>query len=417
MGWKHRLSPTRQRLPLFAAFVYIFLYMQQTYQASFVPRADSLAGKLVPQVRHSRLHGRASVSARRGAGTEQTPAEEGEWSMLNLDFMPRFVVAGTVIPLVVSPVVLVVLEMVIVRGLLSQEVPSSDLTLVNVTGVLVSLLTVFRTQQAYARYWEARSALGRLLAAIVDVASASSAYLQTIGASRDRTATYLRLYAHETTSFLRETSATTKAASEYWRDMDTVAQDVEEALGGQKRCAVLDDLDAKRHYEQLDSVVPRTRPILVLRWTREELYQQAMCHQDGRITHAEAQTLLANSVLPSLIPLQAEYNACAKVASTPFPRAYVQMDRLIRFAYVFSLPIFLCGRVGSEAVPLVALLAFGFYGLDAVANQLQHPFVSAFGDAALDGRFTKAVCDDVDALLLMPQCPGIASPERKVAAK
>eukprot|EP00971_Amphidinium_carterae_P244937 4863348-Amphidinium_carterae.1 len=48
-------------------------------------------------------------------------------------------------------------------------------------------------------------------------------------------------------------------------------------------------------------------------------------------------------------------------------------------------------KVGSEAVPLVALLAFGFYGLDAVANQLQHPFVSAFGDAALDGRFTKAL--------------------------
>eukprot|EP00971_Amphidinium_carterae_P205661 4081222-Amphidinium_carterae.1 len=39
-----------------------------------------------------------------------------------------------------------------------------------------------------------------------------------------------------------------EAASEYWRDMDTVAQDVEEALGGQKRCAAFGlDFDLKTH--------------------------------------------------------------------------------------------------------------------------------------------------------------------------
>ena len=32
-------------------------------------------------------------------------------------------------------------------------------------------------------------------------------------------------------------------------------------------------------------------------------------------------------------------------------------------------------------------------------NQLQNPFIAEFGDAQLDGRFTNAVCEDIDMLL------------------
>jgi len=315
--------------------------------------------------------------------------------------------------MVVSPVLFVVLEMLVAKFFLCANLLPQDLTLVNVAGVLVSLLTVFRTQQAYNRYWEARSALGRLLAAVVDTASTSGALLHTIGGSRERLASYLRLYAHEVTGFLRETSAQTKARSEYWRDEEDIEKDVEDALAGLSttplRVVGLDHLDVAAHAAELDKVAGRTRSILVLRWVREELYHLAVTSGEkaGGLSHTEVQIMLANSVLPSLTSLQTEYNACAKVASTPFPRAYMQMDRLLRFAYVYTMPIWVCSKVGSEAVPLVAILAFGFYGLDAVANQLQHPFVSTFGDAALDGRFTKAVCDDVDAVLLAARCPSL----------
>ena len=42
----------------------------------------------------------------------------------------------------------------------------------------------------------------------------------------------------------------------------------------------------------------------------------------------------------------------------------------------------------------------GDYGLDAAATQLQDPFVAAFGDTALDGRFVRATSADVDAVLV-----------------
>uniref|UniRef100_A0A7S2AI84 Bestrophin homolog n=1 Tax=Alexandrium andersonii TaxID=327968 RepID=A0A7S2AI84_9DINO len=100
--------------------------------------------------------------------------------------------------------------------------------------------------------------------------------------------------------------------------------------------------------------------------------------------------------------MQPDFNGCAKIATLPFPRAYIQMDRLIRFAYIFSLPILLGSKVGWESVPMVSILSFGFYGLDAVATQLQDPFVSMFGDVALDGKFEEAVCSDIDSLLEKP---------------
>ena len=57
-------------------------------------------------------------------------------------------------------------------------------------------------------------------------------------------------------------------------------------------------------------------------------------------------------------------------------------------------------KLGGWVVPLAALFAFGYYGLDAAATQLQDPFVAAFGDTALDGRFVRATSADVDAVLV-----------------
>ena len=45
------------------------------------------------------------------------------------------------------------------------------------------------------------------------------------------------------------------------------------------------------------------------------------------------------------------------------------------------------------------------YGLDYCSTQLQNPFIAEFGDVQLDGRFSKATCDDIDMLLLPPSDP------------
>ena len=57
--------------------------------------------------------------------------------------------------------------------------------------------------------------------------------------------------------------------------------------------------------------------------------------------------------------LQSQFNGCFKIASTPFPAAYVQMNRLLRFVFCFTLPFFLAPKLGWIVVPLASLFAVG----------------------------------------------------------
>ena len=96
----------------------------------------------------------------------------------NLDFVPKATEivpflqrTDSVLPYVVSPVLCSVLESCAAVFLLKKYHPAmpADPTGLNVLGVLLSLTTVFRTQQAYSRYWESRGHLGNLMAGVIDV--------------------------------------------------------------------------------------------------------------------------------------------------------------------------------------------------------------------------------------------------------
>lgn len=98
---------------------------------------------------------------------------------------------------------------------------------------------------------------------------------------------------------------------------------------------------------------------------------------------------------------------------------YTQMARWLVFWFVFTVPLALYKALGVTVigidvpiafVPASALLAFGYYGLDYCANQLQNPFISEFGDVALDGRFVRLVSSDVNMLLLPPEAGGSVVP-------
>ena len=80
---------------------------------------------------------------------------------LNLDFLPGRAEFAAIMPLVLSPVLFSLCEASAVVASGSQFL-SHDSTGLNVLGVLLSLTTVFRTQQAYSRYWEARGHLGQV---------------------------------------------------------------------------------------------------------------------------------------------------------------------------------------------------------------------------------------------------------------
>lgn len=318
---------------------------------------------------------------------------------LNADFVPRLGWKGTVFPSVLSPSLASILVSLLVMYLYDfQEFKGIDPTAHTVLGVLVSFLAVFRTQQAYNRYWESRGHLGVLMAAIVDHASTASVHL---GVGKDAAeaklelARLLRLYFSEVVRFLRKVSRDTKRVSNYWLPEDAIA-DFEESV--KQEC----DIEAKFDECELLEQVARP-PVLVLQWIRAHIF--AVGVEGGLLpgeTDGQRMQSLELGLEKGLKDMQTAFNGCAKIGTTPAPQPYTQMGRWLVFWFVFTVPFALIRAFGSTQGALIAadvLLAFGYYGLDYCANQLQNPFIAEFGDAQLDGRFLQAVCADVDLLL------------------
>jgi len=325
--------------------------------------------------------------------------DSDEVRALNLDFIPRLGWKGTVFPSVTSPMLYSILSSAVAIWLYNPEgFRGLDATAHTVLGVLVSFLTVFRTQQAYARYWEGRGHLGMLMAGVVEVASTASVQLEDREAQAEL-GRLLKLYFRESVLFLRRASRNTKRVSNYWLPGDVVAEDegVEECQidGDDEECAMLEQ-------------VPRP-PVIVLQWIRAHLFTEGV--KNGLLpgaTVAERAQVLELGIGRVVGSLQAFFNGCAKIATTPAPQPYTQMSRWLVFWFVFTVPFALVKAFGSLqatqgppwiVVPAAMLLSFGYYGLDYCSNQLQNPFLAEFGDVQLDGRFVQAICTDIDILL------------------
>ena len=244
---------------------------------------------------------------------------------LNLDFVPRLGWKGTVFPSVASPLICSVVASAAALILHDQYgFTGINPTAHQVAGVLVSFLAVFRTQQAYNRYWEGRGHLGLLMAGVVDLASLASVQLaggdgprdaERVAAARIELARLLRLYFRETVRFLRTTSRTTQRVSNYWLPEEAIAPAPQR----------LDcDVDASEAECSALAAVPRP-PVLVLQWIRAHLYRVGV--EEGLVVGsdaAERTRTLSLGMDVTLAKLQPSFNGAAKIATTPAPQPYTQ---------------------------------------------------------------------------------------------
>ena len=128
-------------------------------------------------------------------------------------------------------------------------------------------MTVFRTQQAYSRYWEARGQLGAIMACVVDAALAgvrtnSGAHATRSGVRRGRSSRGRAwMYFREVVRFLRRASRETQRISNYWLPEEAIAAIVKEDT-----C----DAEATEAECALIQATPRP-PVLVLQWVQAHL--------------------------------------------------------------------------------------------------------------------------------------------------
>lgn len=86
---------------------------------------------------------------------------------------------------------------------------------------------------------------------------------------------------------------------------------------------------------------------------------------------------------------------CERIRNTPIPYPYILMLHRVVHVYCFLLPFGLVGSIGWFTPIAVCILAYTFFGLDALADQIADPFDTQPNDLPLD-----AICRSIEIACL-----------------
>ncbi|MCA0275134.1 MAG: hypothetical protein LCH86_03925 [Proteobacteria bacterium] len=259
-----------------------------------------------------------------------------------------FVMRGSVVPRILPQIIgfaaygAVVVALVQALGL---DFGNAGVAPFALLGVALSIYLGFRNNAAYDRWWEARKLWGQLVFEIRNLCRASTAMISEREALRPLLMDSLA-FCH----FLR---------------------------GELRR---IDTRDAARPFigDAVDEIHAATnRPDAVMRRMGGKL---GALKRSGTLEAMDYRIL--DERLSAMAALQA---GCERIMGTPLPFAYTLL--LQRTAYIFCLllPFGLAGSAGWGTPLFTALIAYTFFGLDALSEELEDPFGMEANDLALDG--------------------------------
>jgi ion channel-forming bestrophin family protein len=285
-----------------------------------------------------------------------------------------FVMRGSIVPRIMPQIIGFGIYAGVVVGVikaLGLDFGNYGLAPFGLLGVTLSLYLGFRNNAAYDRWWEARKLWGQL---VYDMRNLSRAALALVPADSGQARPLLMealAFCHLLRGQLRNVDATAEAKTFIGAEAETLAGVVNKP----------------------DAMVRRMgRRIGALKTSG------AIEAMDYRILDER---------LASLAALEA---GCERIAGTPLPFAYTLL--LQRSAYIFCLllPFGLAFSAGWATPLFTALIAYSFFGLDALSEELEDPFGTQANDLALDALCR--VCEISVFEALGEAAPKMTAPER-----
>lgn len=255
-----------------------------------------------------------------------------------------FVMQGSIVPKIIGKI-LGIAALSIGILLLDRFVlplPHFSMAAMGVFGVALSLFLGFRNNAAYDRWWEARKLWGAMIADVRNLGRQSLVFIGA-GAERDQMLSHAVAFAHLHRGFLRGADVSGDIAP--W-----VAQG---ALVEHKNPA-----DAA-----LRAIAAQVRA----------LAEREAISGFGQMTLSQT--------LSSLALAQA---GCERIATTPLPFVYSLLVRRTTYLYCWLLPFALMGEASWFMPVFVAVVAYVFFGLQAVTNELEQPFRNVQNGLPLD---------------------------------
>jgi putative membrane protein len=114
------------------------------------------------------------------------------------------------------------------------------------------------------------------------------------------------------------------------------------------------------------------------------------CRAQGRVD-----SMLTTNIDATLSGLTAAAAACERIKSSPLPFPYTLLLHRTAHLYCFLLPFGLVDSMGALTPVVVAIVAYTFFGLDAVGDEIEEPFGLRPNDLPLD-----AICRTLEIDML-----------------
>ncbi len=276
-----------------------------------------------------------------------------------------FVVQGSVVP-VIAPQILVsaLVAVFILLGTeyFPQSIPDLTVTPFILLGVTLSIFLGFRNRASYERWWEARKQWGQLIIDTRSIARQAQTYINDSHISAIQTS-----HSKSTPSPAKQCQrriillaiAFTHALRHHLRDTDC-QEDIGQFLTEEDK----ESLKRVQH-----------TPNFILKLLGDEIGTALRDNLIGEIS--------ARNLEERVTSMAAVLAACERIHNTPLPFAYSLLLHRTAYIYCFTLPLGLVATLDVLTPIVTAVIAYTFFGLDALGEELEGPFGTSPHDLAL----------------------------------
>ncbi|AAZ19111.1 conserved hypothetical protein [Psychrobacter arcticus 273-4] len=254
-----------------------------------------------------------------------------------------FTLRGSIIPKIYPQILLITFLstfITIIQHWLPDSFPYYGMATFTLLGIALSLFLGFRNNASYQRWWEARGLWGQL---VYDSRSLTRQVLSFIdndtetGHDTQRSMIYLTIaFTHAVRHRLRGTSP--------WQDIEPFVESTHH--------------DSMRQAKNVPDYLMRLMGKQLGDIRRQQLVsEQIVQNMDERLT---SMTIVLA--------------ACERIHNTPLPFAYMLLVHRTTYLYCFMLPFGLVATLGWATPLICAVIAYTFFGLDALSEELEEPF-------------------------------------------
>ncbi len=258
-----------------------------------------------------------------------------------------------------------------------------DLTLApfQLTGVAIGIFLGFRNNASFDRFWEGRKLWGQIVNSTRSVTRMMLSMVGPVPATPESQRRHRELVYH--------VIAWTHAVRQHLRRQD-----------------VLEDFDGLLAPDQIARLRNESnRPNAIMQSL------SLMLRQDlDRGWLSPMQHVAIEQEMSRLIDSQ---GGCERIKSTPIPFAYTVLLHQVVAAYCFALPFGLVHLIDTYTPVVVFLVAYAFFGLDAVGDELEDPFGEDPNDLPLM-TISRMIEVNLRERLMEDAKPALLKPERNV---